>query len=66
MLFLLHEGMPLHPIAVGLIFFIFALLSVSTMISTLKKGNKPLTGMMGVFALLLVYAGVIAIQVPAQ
>ena len=65
-MFLLHEGMPLHPIAVGLIFFVFALLAVSTLISTLKKGNKPMAGLMVVSVGFLVYAGIIAIQVPAH
>jgi threonine/homoserine/homoserine lactone efflux protein len=65
-MFLLHEGMPLHPLGVALCFFIFALLAVSTLISTLKKGNKPMAGLMVVSVAFLVYAGIIAIQVPAQ
>ena len=65
-MFLLHEGMPLHPTAVGLIFFIFALLAVSTLISTLKKGNKPMAGLMVVSVAFLIYAGTIAIRVPSH
>ena len=63
---LLHEGMTLHPVGIGITFLIFAVLSVFTMMSKIKQREKGLAGFMFLSIVILVASAVISFKVPPQ